>query len=242
MLIAIYITNYVILLLIIGYLTIASIKLYYFNSRDTESEIVFSNLKKDDEILEAYFKKVFIIFDFMRTFRPICFIFIMVFGGLSVYTDLRYNFIFISESTARFFVVYYLLITMLILFITLCSIAFTSAYMTYLFIKTGLSFNKYALSAGSLFFVVITTCVPIIAPPEFYNDKILNYFQEIFDIPKYRTQEETEAFRRLKFLRLWDNTLSHKSFILPNGRINVSKINDLINDIMKDILKKAKKP
>ena len=95
-------------------------------------------------------------------------------------------------------------------------------------IKSCLSCTKHILIGGGFLYGASTSCIPIFTPLEIYNEEFLDTFQEKIGIPKYRSDEETNAFRQTQFLKLWDNRTTNQSITLPNGRINVIKINDLI--------------
>lgn len=105
--------NYYIFASAILYFVVQSIK-YNFVKNDKIEEFL-NNVRKDDLTLEQHFKESFFIFDVLRSFRPVCSFTIVFLGVLSIYTDFTYGFVFISMSTARVFISFYLMVTVLLL-------------------------------------------------------------------------------------------------------------------------------
>jgi hypothetical protein len=221
--------NYYIFISAILYVAVQLLK-YNLVAND-KIAIFLTNVKKDDQTLDEHFRESFFIFDILRSFRPVCTTFIIFFGVLSIYTEFTYGFMFISMSTTRFFVCFYLIVTFLLLCVSLYSINCMNTPTIMPLFKTCATCAKHVFIGGGFFFGMATTCVPIFTPPECYNENLLNKFQQSVGIPLYRTEEETNAFRQAQFYKVWDNKFQNKDATLTNGRIDPTKMNALMQKI-----------
>ena len=160
-----YQQNYLIFLSLSFWLILHLIKKNY-KIKTIKLVKLLNELKNDEDKLEHHFKNDLLIFDYMRTFRSVSFIFFFCFGFLSIYCNYKYNIVLITEKTLEFFLYFYFVINFLCLFVSLYSIFFLNPTTTHVFIQACKTCFKYTVIAGAPSLIMSKTIIPIFPPSQ----------------------------------------------------------------------------